>query len=1175
VTVDEFIAKWKPSGGNERANTQMFVTDLCELLALPKPEPTQSDTGVNDYVFERHVIKEEIGGGTSNGWIDLYKRDAFILEAKQGSARDAEAVDRGLGESLRDLFGQTAADRFKRGMAKRGTGQWASAMQRAAGQAEGYAKALPKDHGWPPFLLASDVGYCIDVYANFARDGRSYAPFPDRRKFRIELEDLRDEKVRERLRAIWLTPMSLDPSAEAARVTREVAAHLAALAKDIERRESNPDRVAAFLMRLLFTMFAEDTGLIPKESFSNLLKKVRDRPENLKPQLNALWEAMDTGGFAGALGESGETVRRFNGYLFKDRTALDLSSGEIEVLIKAAEAKWDHVEPAIFGTLLERALNPKERAKLGAHYTPRAYVERLVQPTIMEPLREDWLGARTAAMEAAEAGDKEKARRLVEEFHGKLARTKVLDPACGTGNFLYVALARMKELEGEVLELLEELGDRQYLAEISGHTVTPENFLGIELNPRAAEIAQLVLWIGYLQWHFRVNGEDRMPEPPVLRDVKTIECRDALIEWDSKELERDASGKPLTRWDGTTLKPQASTGRLIPDESARAEIFRYIQPRQAKWPEADFIIGNPPFIGCRRMRTRLSSPYVDALRTAYNDLSGEIDFVMYWWARAASSVATRKARRFGLITTKTIAQSSNRSVLRNYIETERTHSMHLAFAIPNHPWHDQETTAAVRIAMTVGAARAEPGTLMAVASERRVKREVQLEFATSHGRINVDLTIGTDVASAKALKANSRICWMGVKMSGEGFKFDGDRRREFENDGVPLDRMPRVFAGTDVSELRKPVYALDFFDLSETQLRERYPTAYDYLLIHVKPERDQNNREAYSEEWWRFVETRPRLRASTQALDRYIATSETSTYPIFTFVRRAGLIVDGSVIAVASEDPWILGVLSSRLHQEWAVRAGGRQGAGDDPRYQNEVCFDPFPFPDTKNDALKQQVRDAAEKLDTLRKDVLARHPDLTLTNVYTVLERLRAMERSGGALGEKDRDVGERGCAGLIRQYHDQIDAAVAEAYGWGDLIESSPMQGPGPLVWVSGADELMLERLLTLNKERIAEEARGKVRWLRPEFQMPGYIAPPEQVAMPLPEAEKTAGDVLEWPAKLPEQVVAVASIVEKAGRPVAANDVARAFRGKRAGTVAPVLDALSGMGRLRKLQDGRYAA
>jgi len=571
VTVDEFIAKWQVSGGNERANTQLFVADLCDLLGVERPQPTLSETGRNDYVFERHVVKTEIDGVTSNGWIDLYKRDCFILEAKQGSAADIAAVEGGQGDSLRDLFGQTAAERFKRGMAKRGTEQWTGAMLRAAGQADGYARALPEEHGWPPFLLVSDIGYCIDVYANFARDGRPYAPFPDRRRFRITLEDLRDEKVRERLSAIWTAPMSLDPSAEAARVTREVADHLATLAKDIEAREQNPDRVAAFLMRLLFTMFAEDTGLIPKKSFSALLKKVRERPENLPPQLSALWKAMDAGGFAGALGEAGETVRRFNGYLFKDTTALVLTSGEIGVLIEAAKADWRQVEPAIFGTLLERALNPKERAKLGAHYTPRAYVERLVGPTIMEPLREDWLGARTAAMEAAEAGDREKARKLIEAFHTQLSQTKVLDPACGTGNFLYVAMARMKELEGEVLELLEELGDARYLAELSGHTITPENFLGIEINPRAAEIAQLVLWIGYLQWHFRVNGEERMPEPPVLRDVKTIECRDALIEWDDRILERDETGQPKSIWDGVSMKLHSVTGKLVPDETGASK----------------------------------------------------------------------------------------------------------------------------------------------------------------------------------------------------------------------------------------------------------------------------------------------------------------------------------------------------------------------------------------------------------------------------------------------------------------------------------------------------------------------------------------------------------------------------------------------------------------------------
>jgi len=578
------------------------------------------------------------------------------------------------------------------------------------------------------------------------------------------------------------------------------------------------------------------------------------------------------------------------------------------------------------------------------------------------------------------------------------------------------------------------------------------------------------------------------------------------------------------------------------------------------------------------MRKRLSSTYVDALRAAYNGLSGEIDFVTYWWARAAELVGTRKVRQFGFITTKTIAQPSNRSVLREHLEKDREHLIHLRFAIPNHPWHDQETTAAVRIAMTVGAAGEGSGSLLTVKWERRRSGETHLDFDLKRGRINVDLTIGPKVASAKALKSNSKICWMGVKMSGEGFKIGASRRAAFERDGVPSDRMPRVLAGTDVSELRAPIYALDFFGLSEDEVKAKYPTAYDHLLTYVKPERDQNDREAYSEEWWRFVEPRPRLRTSTQGLSRYVVTSETHTHPIFAFVANDQLIIDGSVIAVASDDAWILGALSSRVHEIWALRAGGRQGVGDDPRYQNEMCFDPFPFPDTQDEALKSRIRDTAEELDGLRKDVLARHHDLTLTRLYNTLEALRAAEEAATVLSDKERDIAERGCVSLIRQYHDEIDAAVAEAYGWGDLIikeEEGVSTGSARTVWVEGADELILERLVALNKERATEEAKGQVRWLRPEYQAPGYVAPEQQAALALPEAAKPSAEILAWPSALPDQVTLVAGVVARAGRPIAANDVARAFKGKRAASVTPVLDALAGMGRLRKLDDGRYAA
>jgi hypothetical protein len=1171
VTVDEFIARWEQSGGGERANTQSFINELCDLIEVGRPDTTKANIAANDYVFERRVDKVELDGATSRGWIDCYKRDCFILEAKQGSDSDRKAVDEGAAEdsALRDFYGQTAKDRYVRGTARRGTAQWTGAMQRAAGQAEGYAKALPDD--WPPFLLVSDIGHCIDVYADFQRSGKGYAPFPDRKRFRIMLEDLRDEQVRERLKAIWTRPMSLDPSAEAARVTRQIADLLARLAKDIEAREQNPDRVAAFLMRLLFTMFAEDTGLIPKASFSAMLAKVRDRPENLPPMLADLWAKMDRGGFVAALGEAGETVRKFNGYLFKETVALPLTSGEIDVLIAAAKSDWRQVEPAIFGTLLERALDPRERAKLGAHYTPRAYVERLVGPTIMEPLREDWMGARTAATEAAEAGDKAGARKLVEAFHGKLARTRVLDPACGTGNFLYVAMARMKELEGEVLELLEELGDDQYLAEISGHTITPENFLGIEINPRAAEIAQLVLWIGYLQWHFRVVGEERMPPEPVLRDVRTIECRDALIEWDRKELERDQYGKPVTRWDGETTKKHPVTGKDVPDETARMEVYRFINPKAAKWPRADFIVGNPPFIGSNSVRERLGDGYFSALfRTT--EVPESADYVMHWWDRAATIVRKNRARRFGFVTTNSILQTFSRRTVSKHLGS--LDPLSLILAIPDHPWVSERGDAAVRIAMTVGELGRRDGRLLTVADESHAPDQV--DFDLRHGQINADLSIGANLSSVATLKSNSGLSFRGVLVVGEGFRISSpDERRLVHSEPTVRRYLRTLVCGRDLTDRRRGLQVLDFFGLSQDGLQTQYPAAHSYLVDHVLPERQQNNRKAYRDLWWIFAEPRPEFRKATADIDRYIATPRTAKHRFFVFLENAAL-PESEVVAIASNDAYVIGILSSRIHSVWALESGGT--LEDRPRYNNSRCFEPFPFPDTSDEALKARIRDSAEKLDALRKEVLARHSDLTLTKLYNVLDALRVAEAAGMVLSDKDRDVAERGCVSLIRQYHDAIDVAVAEAYGWGDLIvegKSSPSTSSGRTVWMAGADEIILERLVALNKVRAAEEARGIVRWLRPDYQQAGYVAPVVQKSLDLPEEAKAGADILPWPAALPEQVVAVAGVVERAGRPIDAGAVARAFKGKRAASVTPVLDALAGMGRVRKLEGGRYAA
>ncbi|WP_313900781.1 type IIL restriction-modification enzyme MmeI [Methylobacterium sp. J-077] len=484
--VEAFIARWQGrEGGQERANYALFLSELCDVIGVPRPDPAGATTELNDYVLER-VVREPIGDEThTHRRIDLYRRGAFILEAKQS---------RQVGGS-KEVAGAAAvkepAPRGRRGAER----AWDVLMLNARRQAEGYARSLPADHPWPPFILVCDVGNVIEVFADFSGQGRNYSQFPDRQGFRVYLEDLRRQEVRERLGAIWLDPFSLDPARQSSRVTREVARRLAAVSRTLEGQHE-PEEVAMFLMRCLFTMFAEDVELLPERSFRDLLARCEADPKKLGPLVGQLWEAMDAGGFAYGIEA---TVRRFNGEFFKRRGVLPLGSEEIRNLREAAEANWREVEPAIFGTLLEQTLSDRERAKLGAHYTPRAYVERLVVATVIELLRAEWATVlSTAERQKVEGRDKD-AIATVRAFHDRLCAVRILDPACGTGNFLYVALELVKRLEGEVLEALADLGGQEALSGLEGSTVDPHQFLGLELNPRAAAIAELVLWIGYLQ----------------------------------------------------------------------------------------------------------------------------------------------------------------------------------------------------------------------------------------------------------------------------------------------------------------------------------------------------------------------------------------------------------------------------------------------------------------------------------------------------------------------------------------------------------------------------------------------------------------------------------------------------------------------------------------------------
>jgi hypothetical protein len=729
--VPSFIARWSNATPSERANSQLFLTELCDLLAVERPDP-KPDSG---YSFEHVITEQHVDGSTSSGRIDLYKRGCFVLESKQFQEAQAKQTEL-------ELVAQQAGvvEKKKSSQPVRGTGAWDDAMTRARGQAERYVRALPNDN--PPFIVIVDVGHTFEVFADFTQAGKAYLPFPDPRSFRIKLADLADEKIRERLRLIWTEPSKLDPALRSADVTREISAHLAELAKSLEKAGHEPEVVAQFLTRCLFCMFAEDVGLLPERSFTDLLNELPPDGSGFQNSISQLFKEMNTGtGFSVVLRKK---LLRFNGGFFADQTVLPLNGMQLGLLKLAALQNWRSVEPAIFGTLLERALNPGERHQLGAHFTPRAYVERLVLPTIIEPLRAEWANVRAAAITHARADNLKKARAAVNEFHEKLCNIRVLDPACGTGNFLYVALQQLKILEGEVLDTAAQFGEN-FKLELSTHTIDPHQFLGIEINPRAAAIAELVLWIGYLQWHFRLPNKGLPPEP-ILRAFKNIECRDAVLEYDGEpEPARDEAGNVITVWDRKTMKRDKVTGRAIPDEMKRVPLLTYKNPREATWPQADYIVGNPPFIGAPKMREDLGDGYAETLRSKYPMVPESADFVLYWWHKAAALVSSGKAERFGLITTNSLRQTFARRVVQLHISGPPPLS--LAFAIKDHPWVDTVDGAAVRIAMTVGRPGEHPGILLTVTSETpQEDGSASVIFHEQTGKITAALTIGADFA---------------------------------------------------------------------------------------------------------------------------------------------------------------------------------------------------------------------------------------------------------------------------------------------------------------------------------------------------------------------------------------------------------------------------------------------
>jgi hypothetical protein len=504
AAVDAFIARWGSSAGAERANYQIFLAELCDLRGVPRPDPSVADEAANRYVFDKAVTFPLLDGKTTTKYIDLYRKGAFVCETKQ-------SVERPEKDPLSVADPTAPKARRKSGTSVRG---------------------LADDN--PPFLLVIDIGHSFELYADFSRLGKVYTAFPDARSHRFALADLYDEAIRDRLRTLWLDPLALDPARRAAQVTREIAARIAVLARRLKAKQHDPESVAWFLIRCLFAFFAEDSGLLPKGAFTDLLVSMKDSPDQFVPLVSEVWKTMGQGGFSAALRTR---IKKFNGGIFREHEPLKLDAEEISLLIDAGKSDWKDVEPAIFGTLLERALDPRER------------------------------------------------------------------------------------------------------------TVDPQQFLGIEINLRAVAIAEVVLWIGWLQWHLRDRKSPESFSEPILQAYGNIECRDALLEYDKKELVRDESGKPVTRWDGVTTKKHPVTGEDVPDDTARVAVERYVNPRKAEWPQADFVVGNPLFLGKLRIQSALGEGYAEALSQTLSALPRHAGLRLLFPITLGSQ--PRTVRRFG------------------------------------------------------------------------------------------------------------------------------------------------------------------------------------------------------------------------------------------------------------------------------------------------------------------------------------------------------------------------------------------------------------------------------------------------------------------------------------------------------------------------------------------------
>ena len=708
------------------------------------------------------------------------------------------------------------------------------------------------------------------------------------RKHDFELEDLADASTRDRLKWAFSDPDRLRPGQTRQALTERVAASFASVAQALRERGHDPQAVAHFVNRLVFCMFADDVGLLPEHMFTRMLRHARPTPERFTELAGDLFEVMATGGRVGF-----ETVAWFNGGLFDDNTVLPLEKSDIETVLAASDLDWSEIDPSILGTLFERGLDPGKRAQLGAHYTDRDKITLLVEPVVVRPLLVEWEAEKTtitvdleraavAKSSAARTKRRNEAERRLRAFLERLRSFMVLDPACGSGNFLYLALQALKDVEHRVQLEAETLGFQRAFPEVG-----PANVKGIELNPYAAELARVSVWIGEIQW-MRRNGFEEARDP-ILKPLDTIECRDAILTADSIEPE---------------------------------------------WPEADVVIGNPPFLGDKLLIRHLGNDYVSRLRQLYaGRLPAQADLVCYWFEKAGKQLQSGRATRAGLVATNSIRGGANRRALQGATDTRRIFE-----AWSDEPWVIDG--AAVRVSL-ICFGRVDDESVVGLLLDGESVDEIYADLTARRGTTGVDLT------GVRRLPENANACFLGY-IKGGPFDVSGDLAREWlalpanPNGRTNADVLKPWLNGMDLTRRSAGKWIIDFgWTISETDAA-LYEEPFRWVQAHVYPLRQRNRRERRRMQWWRHYDPPQAMSRALNGLSRLIATPRVAKHRLFVWLD-ARVCPDCQLIVVARDDDTTFGILHSRFHEVWSLRLG--TSLEDRPRYTPSTTLETFPFP--------------------------------------------------------------------------------------------------------------------------------------------------------------------------------------------------------------------------------------